>query len=600
MIYSEHNNMHPRQGDEEGSSASNSELRHGSIRSRSSRTSSNTNAPHGGRRSDSRSSSGRSGGGRGERGVRRNNDQQNYNYAEDTIISFQEPAQWSRSRVAESALDVAPKSPDHKSVPTEISRFSQNTTHSRQHASRFCSTLSPEAPSFFVPNAGVDAPNSTQMFAPFYDGGPAVASAKQEVASAETLFADMKLKGSNQDCHGMPGENILDLSLVQDHASTSMYKGPALAGTLRGAQLKSDMSHSSSTVLPHWRGGESGSISSVSKASKRSLSSRQHLGGYQNIDASSHCYSELTFDCNSKSSASVRNGSFVSPVKIPNSLGSSRVKASVVSSMSSVASRATFVSGASSSDLFASGPLNLQDTQRHHERRSSGAVSGNEDCESTVANSMSNDNPSYLILPPLLAEIKHKAQSERSHGLTLAEEARSERHHNYAVPPLPPTLQSPLKNTSAPRGKREWLLHMNQQMSLSPIGHLNTDNIAVSTVVNGWAKLKTAEGARMVDMWLERLEQEHRAGNTTVSLTGKMYTVAVDAWAKRYFYYPLFALLHSSFIAHFTNFQNPPVLLAVARKVLRSLQRTCFNEWINSIVTLVIPILSQLRKPLMP
>jgi hypothetical protein len=50
--------------------------------------------------------------------------------------------------------------------------------------------------------------------------------------------------------------------------------------------------------------------------------------------------------------------------------------------------------------------------------------------------------------------------------------------------------------------------------------------------MNAWAKTKSAHGASMVETWLNRAQEEFDAGNTRVVPTNKMYTMAVDAWAK--------------------------------------------------------------------
>lgn len=81
--------------------------------------------------------------------------------------------------------------------------------------------------------------------------------------------------------------------------------------------------------------------------------------------------------------------------------------------------------------------------------------------------------------------------------------------------------------------KGDWLLEMNEKLRKTPIGELNPEEIAVSSIMNGWAKTKTSKGAKMVEMWLRRVEAEEKAGNQFLVLSNKMFTIAVDAWAKR-------------------------------------------------------------------
>ena len=82
--------------------------------------------------------------------------------------------------------------------------------------------------------------------------------------------------------------------------------------------------------------------------------------------------------------------------------------------------------------------------------------------------------------------------------------------------------------------KREWLLRMNRRLAETPVGSLDPTVVPLSAVMNAWAKTKSSEGASMVELWLNRSQDEERAGNTLpgVRPTTKMYTMSCDAWAK--------------------------------------------------------------------
>lgn len=81
--------------------------------------------------------------------------------------------------------------------------------------------------------------------------------------------------------------------------------------------------------------------------------------------------------------------------------------------------------------------------------------------------------------------------------------------------------------------KREWLVQMNQTLEETPIGQVDPNILPLSTIMNGWAKQKSSEGARMVEMWLDRVHSEYNSENPHgVHPTARMYTMAVDAWAK--------------------------------------------------------------------
>jgi hypothetical protein len=80
--------------------------------------------------------------------------------------------------------------------------------------------------------------------------------------------------------------------------------------------------------------------------------------------------------------------------------------------------------------------------------------------------------------------------------------------------------------------KRDWLLRMNRRLAEIPVGELDPSVTPISAIMNAWAKTKSAHGASMVETWLNRAQEEFDAGNTRVVPTNKMYTMAVDAWAK--------------------------------------------------------------------
>ena len=96
---------------------------------------------------------------------------------------------------------------------------------------------------------------------------------------------------------------------------------------------------------------------------------------------------------------------------------------------------------------------------------------------------------------------------------------------NYHGIPIPGAHDSQAK-------KREWLLNMNATLESTPVGQLDPNILPLSTIMNGWAKQKSSEGARMVEMWLDRVHSEYNAENPSVHPTARMYTMAVDAWAK--------------------------------------------------------------------
>lgn len=94
------------------------------------------------------------------------------------------------------------------------------------------------------------------------------------------------------------------------------------------------------------------------------------------------------------------------------------------------------------------------------------------------------------------------------------------------------SMGSHLSSQTPKERKREWLLRMNRKMNEIPLGHINSDTLPITAIMNAWAKTKSAEGAKMVEDWLQRMKEESKAGNPNVEVTTKMFTMAVDAWAK--------------------------------------------------------------------
>lgn len=92
--------------------------------------------------------------------------------------------------------------------------------------------------------------------------------------------------------------------------------------------------------------------------------------------------------------------------------------------------------------------------------------------------------------------------------------------------------ESSVDDTTTSSKKKDWLLRMNRRLTEIPIGELDPSTTPVSAIMNGWAKTKSSHGASMVEKWLDRTQEEFEAGNTKMVPTNKMFTMAVDAWAK--------------------------------------------------------------------
>jgi len=72
------------------------------------------------------------------------------------------------------------------------------------------------------------------------------------------------------------------------------------------------------------------------------------------------------------------------------------------------------------------------------------------------------------------------------------------------------------------------------KVSRTEIGKLDTTKLPYREVMNNWAKTRSTEGAVIVEeLWLQRLQKEVEMGNSMIVVGKDIYTIAIDAWAKR-------------------------------------------------------------------
>jgi hypothetical protein len=66
-----------------------------------------------------------------------------------------------------------------------------------------------------------------------------------------------------------------------------------------------------------------------------------------------------------------------------------------------------------------------------------------------------------------------------------------------------------------------------------PIGKLTEDDVeSISNLMANWAKRKSEHSALQVEQLLKRVVDDHNAGNSAVKVNTKMYTMAIDSWAR--------------------------------------------------------------------
>jgi len=103
------------------------------------------------------------------------------------------------------------------------------------------------------------------------------------------------------------------------------------------------------------------------------------------------------------------------------------------------------------------------------------------------------------------------------------------------------TSSSTSSSSSSTRSKNlnnnsSWLNQTTRDIldtSRIPIGQLTNDDVeSVSGLMAQWARRKSVHSAIQVETLLKRVVDDHNAGNSSVKVTTRMYTMAIDAWAK--------------------------------------------------------------------
>ncbi|MGK3750823.1 MAG: hypothetical protein ACI8RD_003123 [Bacillariaceae sp.] len=144
----------------------------------------------------------------------------------------------------------------------------------------------------------------------------------------------------------------------------------------------------------------------------------------------------------------------------------------------------------------------------------------------TAAASRVSDRPILPSIKDIEASSLHEVGNEEFHDDNDDDEDEEESYFWGADSSIDGTT------ISTHSKKRDWLLRMNRRLTEVPIGELDPSVTPISAIMNAWAKTKSSNGASMVEAWLNRAQEEFDAGNTKIIPTNKMFTMAVDAWAK--------------------------------------------------------------------
>jgi hypothetical protein len=87
-----------------------------------------------------------------------------------------------------------------------------------------------------------------------------------------------------------------------------------------------------------------------------------------------------------------------------------------------------------------------------------------------------------------------------------------------------------------PPDSDSWLEHSTSNVldvTRIPLGRLTTDDVeTIAGLMAAWARKKSDQAALKVESLLKRVVDDRNAGNRSVKVTTRMYTMAIDAWAK--------------------------------------------------------------------
>lgn len=93
-----------------------------------------------------------------------------------------------------------------------------------------------------------------------------------------------------------------------------------------------------------------------------------------------------------------------------------------------------------------------------------------------------------------------------------------------------------INNNNSKVNYPSWLEQATEEIldkSRIPLGQLTSDDVeSISGLMANWAKRKSTQSAIQVETLLKRVVDDHNYGNSSVKVTTRMYTMAIDAWAK--------------------------------------------------------------------
>ena len=147
-----------------------------------------------------------------------------------------------------------------------------------------------------------------------------------------------------------------------------------------------------------------------------------------------------------------------------------------------------------------------------------------------VASFSTSNAPSRISI----SRSEPNASHSHSHSHTRSHSPQP-RHSTQLAQQNAPTANTNVAIKPSPRSQ-SWLDQATIEildLSRTKIGQLTADDVeSISGLMANWAKRKSTYSALQVETLLKRVVDDHNAGNDTVNVSTRMYTMAIDAWAK--------------------------------------------------------------------
>jgi len=145
-----------------------------------------------------------------------------------------------------------------------------------------------------------------------------------------------------------------------------------------------------------------------------------------------------------------------------------------------------------------------------------------------TAPDLSRKHPHIHVYDSLYLELSSRVEALQSHKSNASSMNTSASTQSIST--------SSISSINSKVNQPSWLEQATEEVldkSRIPLGQLTSDDVeSISGLMANWAKRKSTQSAIQVETLLKRVVDDHNYGNSSVKVTTRMYTMAIDAWAK--------------------------------------------------------------------